>query len=185
MPVRHSRIILFSAAALLFPTASFLSAQEDAAPPNLSDPEIAHVAVTANTIDVEMAEIAIERSSNEDVRAFARTMIADHTGVNEQAGALAGRLGVTPASNAVSRSLREGAASARRGLLNLTGTSFDRAYMDREVAYHEAVLGALDDLLIPSSANEELRDLLVRVRPAIAAHLERAVEIQTALGDGR
>ncbi len=170
---------------LLF-SAPALSAQEEGnEAPELSDPEIAHVAVTANAIDAELAELALERSSNDAVRAFARTMVTDHTGVNEQAAALAERLGVTPTANPVSASLREGAAEARSRLSGLRGVAFDRAYMEREVGYHDAVLDALDGLLIPGASNEELRDLLVQVRPVIAAHLERAREIRQELGSGR
>src|SRR5690606_25913591 len=81
----------------------------EAAPPSLTDPQIAHVAVTANAIDAELAGLVESRTTEEGVRAFARTMINDHTAVNEQAAALARRLGVTPEDNAVSQSLRSDA----------------------------------------------------------------------------
>ena len=151
----------------------------------LTDPQIAHVAVTANTIDVETARLAESRTTTPEVRGFAQTMITDHTGVNEQASALAQRLGVTPEENQVSRSLRADAAAARSELEGLSGTAFDRAYVEREVAYHQAVLDALDQTLIPGAANEELRGLLQQVRPAIAAHLEHARSLQSSLGAGR
>ena len=60
--------------------------------------------------------------------------------------------------------------------------AFDRAYIDREVAFHQTVLDALDDTLIPGATNEELRGLLQQVRPAIEAHLEHARELQSSLG---
>jgi putative membrane protein len=156
-----------------------------AAAPDLSDPEVAHVAVTANSIDIDLARFAQARTHNAEVRQFAVTMITDHTAVNAQAAALAGRLGVTPTDNAVSQSLATGAAAARAVLEPLQGAAFDRAYMDREIAYHQAVLGALDGLLIPTSSNADLRQLLVDVRPAIAAHLEHAKLIRTRLGPAK
>ena len=54
--------------------------------------------------------------------------------------------------------------------------------MDREVAFHQAVLDAVDQTLIPSAQNAELKDLLVKVRPAFVAHLERAKSIRSSLG---
>lgn len=162
--------------------AAGLHAQD--APPKLADAEIAHVAVTANTIDIELAQFAQERTRRPAVRQFAATMITDHSAVNAQAAALAGRLGVTPRDNGVSQSLLTGAAEARATLEPLRGDAFDRAYMDREVAYHQAVLDALDNLLIPSSSNAELRQLLVDVRPAIATHLEHARQVRRALNPG-
>ena len=151
----------------------------------LTDPQIAHVAVTANTIDVETAQLAESRTTTSEVLNFAQTMVTDHTAVNEQASALVQRLGVTPEENAVSRSLQTDAAAARRELEGLSGEAFDRAYVEREVAYHQAVLDALDQTLIPGASNEELRGLLQQVRPAIATHLEHARSLQPSLGAGR
>lgn len=153
-----------------------------AAPPDLSDPEVAHVAVTANSIDIDIARLVESRTQNADVRKFAATMITDHTAVNGQAAALAGKLGVTPQDNAVSQSLQTGAKAARSSLEPLKGREFDRAYMDREVAYHQAVLDAIDGLLIPTTSNGELKGLLVKVRPAIAAHLAHARQLRGSLG---
>jgi putative membrane protein len=165
----------------LLPLAFATALQAQTAPPNLSDPEVAHVAVTANSIDIDLGKLAQARSGNEAVKQFAFAMISDHTGVNQQAGALAARLGVTPKDNAVSQSLTTGAAEAKKGIEKLSGPAFDRAYMDREVAYHQAVLDALDGLLIPTTENAELKKLLTDVRPAIAAHLEHAKRIRGSL----
>ena len=154
-----------------------------AGPPDLSDPEVAHVAVTANAIDIELAKFAQTRTPTAAIRQFAQTMINDHTAVNAQAAALAGKLGVTPADNAVSQSLQTGATQARKGLEPLQGAAFDRGYMDREIGYHQAVLDAIDKLLVPTTENAELKQLLVAVRPAIAAHLEHAKRIRGQLSD--
>jgi len=166
---------------LPFAVITGLHAQTPAATPDLSDPEVAHVAVTANSIDVDLARFAQSRVRNAEVRRFAAAMITDHTAVNAQAAALAQRLGVTPQDNAVSQSLLKGAADARTALEKLQGTAFERAYIDREVACHQAVLDALDGLLIPTTSNADLKKLLTDVRPAIAAHLEHAKQLATSL----
>jgi putative membrane protein len=158
---------------------------QKAAAPDLSDAEVAHVAVTANSIDIDLARFAETRSKNGEVRKFAATMITDHSAVNAQAGALAGKLGVTPRDNAVSQSLLQGAKDARAALEPLKDSAFDRAYIEREVAYHQAVLDALDGLLIPTSSNAELKKLLVDVRPAFAAHLAHAKTLRTSLASGQ
>lgn len=167
----RSTIIVFSALALGgIGVSDSLDAQSD----DLTDPEIAHVALTANALDVEAARLALDRSDDEAVRDFARTMIRDHEGVIEQAKALAGRLGVTPRDNAASRSLSSSAEDARRRLSSLEGDAFDRAYMENEVAYHETVIAAVEQTLIPSTENGDLRGLLKKVLPALEAHLEHA-----------
>ena len=170
--------------ALSLMLAASLPAQNPApaAAPDLSDPEVAHVAVTANSIDIDAGKFAQTRTKNPAVHQFAATMITDHSAVNAQAAALAKKLGVTPADNAVSQSLMTGAAQAHEDLESLKGAAFDRAYIAREVAYHQAVLDALDKLLIPTTENADLKKLLQDVRPAIAAHLEHAKRIQAELG---
>lgn len=174
------RTPLYRIAAAIAPFAlvGTLRAQVAAPTPDLSDPEVAHVAVTANSIDIDLAKFAQSRARSAAVRQFAATMISDHSAVNARAAALAGKLGVIPADNAVSQSLHAGATQARAGLETLRNAAFDRAYIDREIAYHQAVLDALDGLLIPTASNAELRQLLVDVRPAIAAHLAHAKQIK-------
>lgn len=167
--------------ALFLSLAGSAGLQAQAPTPDLSDPEVAHVAVTANSIDIDLAKLAQSRTHNHDVKQFATTMITDHSAVNAQASALAGKLGVTPKDNAVSQSLLKGAAEARATVEPLKGKAFDKAYIDREVAYHQAVLDALDNLLIPTTSNAELKQLLVDVRPAIATHLEHAKKLQSTL----
>ena len=155
------------------------------AAPDLSDPEVAHVSVTANDIDVDLGKLAESRSSSAEVKRFAAMMVRDHSAVNQRAAKLAEKLGVTPKDNAVSESLQSGAKDARAKVEPLRGAEFDQAYMEREIGYHQAVLDALDKVLIPTTENAELRQLLVEVRPAIAAHLVYAKQVGEKLHASR
>ena len=177
MPQRFAAIGTALAIALWSPSA--IAAQ---AAPDLNDAEVADVVVTADNIDIDLARFAQTRSKNAEVLKFAQTMITDHSAVNAQATALAKKLGVTPENNAVSQSLLAGAKTARAALEPLKGTAFDQAYITREVAFHQAVLDALDTLLIPTTSNAELKQLLISVRPAIAGHLAHAQMLQKSLG---
>ena len=98
--------------------------------------------------------------------------------MNKQAVALAKKLKVTPEDNPTSQSLKKGGEDNLATLKGLKGAAFDKAYIDHEVAYHEQVLDAVDKVLIPNTKNEELKALLVKVRPAFVAHLEHAKMIQ-------
>ena len=146
-----------------------------------TDPQIAHIVVTANQIDVDAGKLAESRSQNREVKAFARQMVTDHTAVNKQAAALAKKLGVTPEDNDTSKSLKRGAADTAKKLKGLKGAEFDRAYADNEVAFHQAVLDAIDKVLVPSAQNDELKGLIAKVRPAIQAHLDHAKHLQASL----
>ena len=142
--------------------------------PTLTDPQIAHIAVTANQIDVNYAAIAKEKSKNKEVLRFAETMASDHAGVIKKATDLAKKLGVTPEDNATSKSLKEQEAKTSKYLRSLSGAAFDKAYIDNEVAYHKAVIGTVKNTLVPATKNAELKDLLVSIEPVLASHLEHA-----------
>ena len=153
-----------------------LSIPAHAAGPN--DAQIAAIVVAANTVDIDAGKQAETTSKNKDVRAFAKRMVADHTGVNQQATALVQKLHVTPEDNDTSKSLTQGGEATRARLAGLSGKAYDKAYVDNEVTYHQTVLDALDKTLIPSASNDELKALLVKVRPAFVEHLEHAKHIQ-------
>ena len=147
-----------------------------------SDAQIAGIVVTANQIDVDAGKLAKAQSKRKDVQDFAQQMITDHTAVNKQAAALAAKLGVKPEESDTSKSLKQAAAESTKKLKGLQGAQFDKAYVDHEVAYHQQVLHAIDKVLIPSAQNAELKGLIAKVRPAIAAHLEHAKHLQASLG---
>ena len=146
--------------------------------PKLSDAEVASVAVTANQIDIDYAAIATKNSKNEAVLPFAKTMASDHKAVIDQAVALVTKLKVTPQDNAVSKQLLADAEKTSTKLSSLSGKAFDKAYIENEVAYHKAVIGAVEGLLIPESENAELKALLQNVVPALKAHLAHAEMVQ-------
>ena len=147
-----------------------------------SDPQIAGIVVTANQIDIDAGKLAKSRSKNKEVKDFAQRMITDHSAVNKQAGALAKKLGVKPEESDTSKALKKGAAENVASLKKLKDGQFDNAYIDHEVTYHEQVLDAIDKVLVPNAQNQELKDLIVKVRPAIATHLEHAKHVQADLG---
>ena len=146
--------------------------------PQYTDPEIASIAVTANQIDVNYADIALKKSENENIRRFAQTMKDDHNAVIKMAVDLATKLGVTPADNDFTQSLLKGEKEMTKKLKKASKAEFDKIYIDNEVAYHEAVINAVKSILIPQTDNAELKELLVKVAPTLQTHLEHAQMVQ-------
>jgi putative membrane protein len=146
-----------------------------------TDPQIAHIAYTAGVIDIAAARQALAKASNKDVKAFAEDMVRDHEAVNQQALALVKKLNVTPEDNDTSRSLSKQAADKLAELTKLKGAEFDKAYVANEVAYHKAVDGALETLLIPSASNAELKSLLQTGLKIFQGHEQHAEHVAAAL----
>ena len=157
-----------------------------ATPPDLSDPEVAHVAVTANSIDVDLAKLAQSRTHNKDVKQFATTMITDHSAVNA-AGVRArhqarrhpeGQRGqpVAPQGRRARLARPSSRSRARRSTRPTSTVKWRITGRDRRA-------GQGPD---PEHfENAELKQLLVDVRPAFEAHLEHAKKLQSTLVAGK
>jgi putative membrane protein len=156
-----------------------------AAPPaaaaTVSDAQSAAIVLAANTVDSTAGALAAQKGTRDDVKQFGQRMVTDHGGVNKQAVALAGRLHLTPEENPSSQQLTQGGQQNVNSLNGMSGAAFDRAYIDHEVEYHQTVLDAIDKTLLPSAQNADLKALLTQTRPAVAAHLEMAKNIQKQL----
>ncbi|HRP88606.1 MAG TPA: DUF4142 domain-containing protein [Edaphocola sp.] len=162
-------------------TGTFFVSNSNAQDQKFTDPEIASIAVTANQIDVDYAKIAFKKSKDKAVLNFAKTMQTDHEAVIGMATKLAAKLHVTPKSNAMTQSLLDGAKKMKADLNKKSGKAFNKAYVDNEVAYHEAVINAVEHVLIPQASNKELKGLLVKVLPSLKVHLEHAKMLQKEL----
>jgi putative membrane protein len=150
----------------------------------VNDAQIASIVVTANQVDIDAGKLAASRSTSAEVKAFAQLMVTDHTAVNKSATDLVTKLKVTPQESATSRSLKAGGDTNLAHLKSQKGAAFDKAYVDHEVAYHQQVIDALDNTLIPGATNDELRALLTKTRPAFVAHLDHAKRLQASLEKG-
>lgn len=164
---------------VLFVTAMAVAAPVFAQQP--TDPQIAAIVVTANQVDIDAGKLAEAKGSHADVKAFGKQMAEDHSGVNAAAVKLVTKLNVTPEDNPTSKALKAGGDKNVAMLKGLSGAAFDKAYIANEIAYHQQVLDAVEKVLIPNAKNEELKAMLVKVRPAFVSHLEHAKRIQATL----
>src|SRR5882672_2188767 len=164
-----------TAAALTLFSVALVASAQGAGP---TDPQIAAIVVTANQVDIDAGKLAESKSTDKDVQAFAKQMITDHSGVNKAATDLVTQLNVKPEDNPTAQGLKSGGDANEKNLNGLSAAAFDKAYVDHEVTYHQAVIDAMDKTLIPNATNPELKALLVKVRPAFVAHLDHAKHLQ-------
>jgi len=170
---------LIAAALLAAGVGCVVPAMAQNAKPN--DAQIAHIAYTAGKLDVDAAQLALQKSKNKEGRAFAEDMVRDHKAVNEKALALVKKLKVTPQDNDTSKGLVKQAKDKQAELRKLNGAAFDKAYTENEVAYHKTVNGALESTLIPSASNAELKDLLGTGLKIFQGHQQHAEHVLTDL----
>jgi putative membrane protein len=143
-------------------------------PAELNDLQIAHVAYTADNIDIRYAHLAMALSSNPRVKEFAATMIRDHTAVNNQALALLAKLKAAPQDNFLSKSLTVGSHKLVDEMSKLRGVAFDRRYAQNELAYHKAVNNLAEHSFIPNIENAEVKALFKVGLKIFKAHEKHA-----------
>lgn len=166
---------------LALPCALALAAFAAPVAPALDDPTIVAIFDAANTFDIETGQLALTRSHTPAVRDLATQFINDHTAVRQQGRDLAGKLGVKPTPPA-EFALADAHQKALAELKTKSGAAFDKAYADHEVAYHQAVLDAIDQTLLPAIRNAELKAFVQKVGPAFLGHLEAAKQLRKKVG---
>jgi putative membrane protein len=107
----------------------------------------------------------------------------DHKMVRQQGRDLAAKLKVTPTPPKDDQSAKDHAA-AMASLRSLEGAAFDRAFLRHEVAFHQAVIDAINGTLLPAIQNGELKALVEKVAPAFQAHMAMARELEKKLVGG-
>ena len=150
-------------------------------PGDLNDLEIAHVAYTADLIDIRYAHLALAISQNPAVREFAQTMIRDHSAVNDQALALLNKLNASAQDNFLSRQLNDQSDQLVEEMSRLSGATFDRRYVENELGYHKAVNGLVADIFIPNLQNPEVKALFEEAIVIFKAHEGHAAKLVASL----
>lgn len=150
----------------------------------MTDAKIAAIVSVAGKLDIAYGKIAMSKSKNAKVREFADRMVTDHSAVQKAAEQLLKKLGVTPVENDTSRGLAENGEKVKAKLKSLKGAEFDKFYIDNEVAYHELVVNAVENVLIKNAKNAELKATLESVLPLFTRHLEHARAIQNEMNGG-
>jgi putative membrane protein len=147
----------------------------------IDDPTIAAIFDAANTWDIETSDIAVKKGSTKEVRDLGAMFSRDHKVVRQQGRDLVKKLHVTP-TPPKDFALATEHAQAMKTLQSTSGKEFDRAYLTHEVAFHKAVIDAINGTLLPATQNAELKDLEVKVGPAFQAHMLAAQRLLDAMG---
>ena len=147
-----------------------------------TDSDIAAIVTNANQGEIDEGNAAVNKASSDDVRAFARMMVSDHTNALNQAQTLFSRNSITAnTNNDIANTLQNGARQTISAINTYSGTDFDRQYMQAQVDTHQWLLTTLDNTLIPSTNNRELRNFLNTQRTAVSTHLDRARQILNSI----
>ena len=162
-------LLITSAVALAAAAASVGFTQTSNRSPQLDDATIVAIFDAANTADIETGTLAVQRAQRANVREYAEMLARDHKAVRQLGRDLAGKLNVTPTPPADSSSAVRH-RTAMKQLRSVPAANFDRAFLEHEIAFHQAVIEAMNSTLLPAIQNGELKALVLKVVPAFDAH---------------
>ncbi len=133
-------------------------------------------ASAGNVAEIKTAQLALQKSNNDQVKQFAQKMIDDHTKLNDQAKPVAQQLNMTPPTEPMPK---EQAMYTK--LQGMSGDSFDKAYMKGMVKDHEEDLKEFKKEA-SSGKDQQVKDLAQQGEPIIQGHLDMAKQVATAVG---
>ncbi|MCE0464509.1 DUF4142 domain-containing protein [Pseudomonas uvaldensis] len=136
-------------------------------------------AAVGGIAEIETSKLALEKSASADVKAFANTMITDHTKANQELMSLAKQHDIeVPDETTLMK-------KAKAKILEVRDESFDAAYANNQVKAHEETIALFkkeaetvtDD---KKAGNTELKAFAQKMLPHLQEHLEMAKKLQAA-----
>lgn len=120
--------------------------------------------------EVQMGNLALQKASNADVRAFAQRMVDHHSKANAELAQFATTKGL-----ALPTELADAHKAGYEHLNSLSGAEFDKAYMQHMVADHEKDVAEFDKAST-SATDTDLKAWTGKTLPTLKEHLEQAKE---------
>jgi len=125
-------------------------------------------------IEIDLGRLAQQKAASPDVKAFGEMLVRDHTKALDalKQAAAQQNLQVPAMVNEKHRELRD-------RLSMLTGSEFDRAYINAMVDAHEATVKKLEDR--KDAGVDALQQFASTILPTVQQHLEQAKQIRDKL----
>lgn len=140
------------------------------------DQQFLQSAAGANMAEVSEAKLAMDKSSNQDVKAFAQKMIDDHTAMQKDVEAAASQMNVT-----LPTAPPKSDQNQAKKLAGMDGPAFDKAYVADQVKDHKNVLSEMKHES-STTQNAQLRDLSSKGATEVQQHLQLAQDLQAKVG---
>lgn len=138
---------------------------------NDTDVLFMEVMTMSNLTEIQTSRLALQKSSNAEVRAFAQMMIDHHTKAQAELNTLAAQRGVR---------LADKPGADQRLLYNrlttLSGAAFDAAYKNVQVNGHKMTLDLIQTYR-SFGKDQALLAMAAKMQPVVANHLAEAQEL--------
>ena len=144
-----------------------------------TDGEILDVVKTSNNSEISVSELASTKATNPEVREFALLSLQELKNNNQRVDALSQKFNINLASSVKSTAMK---SETELKLLELqrspaTQDEFDRNYVQYQIDTNNNLLSEINDSLLPTTQNEEIKVYLRAKRGEIQGNLNKANKI--------
>lgn len=142
-----------------------------------SAPDFVAKAAAGDMFEVEAGKIALSRSANADVKAFAQMMVDGHTKTTAdlKTAIAASGLSITPPTM-----VPDDKSTALADLRAVDAAGFDKKYMDGQVDAHQATLDLMSRYA-QDGDSPQIKAAAAATLPIVQEHLDKARTIRDAL----
>ncbi len=140
------------------------------------DKNFLRASAQSDMAEMNMANLALQKSSNDDIKTYANQMIADHTKMHEASMPVAQKAGLTPPSDVDAQQKRQAGK-----LQGMSGDQFDKAYVRANVLGHDKVL-RMAKSEEGTTQNSDMKTLLASATPIVQDHATKATELAKKIG---
>lgn len=130
-----------------------------------ADAKFTTQAAVGGMAEVELGKLALEKSSNPQVKEFATMMVKDHGMANTELMAIAKQKNITLPST-----VDEEHKKKMDELSKKTGAAFDKAYVDAMVSGHKSTLKLMEDES-RDAKDADLKAFATKTAPIVQSHL--------------
>ncbi|WP_261663994.1 DUF4142 domain-containing protein [Deinococcus sp. Marseille-Q6407] len=136
---------------------------------NQTDRCFAQQAAMSDMFEIQSSKLALQRSTNADVKAFADQIIKDHTDASNKLKDRAGKLNI-----ALPTTLDAAKLADLQALQVKQGAAFDRVYVAAQINAHNDAIELFKGYLGQTGTNGTLRTHADETLPYLTHHLEMA-----------
>lgn len=144
----------------------------------MSDAEILGTLVAVNDGEVQMADQAAKKAKSKEAKDFAGMMKSMHSSALTKTKSVATKTKITAADSDLTAFLKGDVDKTMKDLKDKEGKDFDKAYIEAQVSAHKVVLAAIDNRLMPSAQNSDVKALVSETRKTVADHVTKAEAAQ-------
>ncbi|MBC3540862.1 DUF4142 domain-containing protein [Rufibacter sediminis] len=130
-------------------------------------------AASSGLMEVQLGKLALERSANSDVKKFAQMLVDHHSKANQELMSLASGMNVT-----LSTTLLPMHQELVDELSKLTGSAFDKKYIDKIEDVHESDI-ALYDVVSNGAQTTSVKAFAIRALPVLRIHEHEADKLES------